>query len=246
MDTSTLAPETRRVWEFLRQQTALGGFTLIGGTALAMHIAHRISEDLDFIASTEKLPRSALNGLVRLLAAAGFSVERDDDPRRYDEFLIAGMELHDSQQNFVVDGVKLNIFTPLPDLAGLVAPSSAPLPMVATLDELFRTKALAASNRSASRDWLDLHVLLTRHGYTLADFVDAFHRSPGIHHPAHAVSRAFDNLCRGKISGLDPGYEALLADAPSIEELAEFFRQMRGAYEAQAAEQAFKQRGPRP
>ena len=59
MDTSKLAPETRRVWEFLSAQPALGGFILIGGTALTMHIGHRISEDLDFITVAHKLPRAA-------------------------------------------------------------------------------------------------------------------------------------------------------------------------------------------
>ncbi len=56
MDTSGLAPETRSVWERLAGDHALGGVVLIGGSALTMHIAHRISEDLDFIIHSAKLP----------------------------------------------------------------------------------------------------------------------------------------------------------------------------------------------
>jgi hypothetical protein len=95
VDTSKLAPETRRVWEFLSSLPALGGFVLIGGTALAMHIAHRVSEDLDFIIVGNKLPRAALNGLVMILERDGFIVERDDDQAAYEEFF-TGAVSHES------------------------------------------------------------------------------------------------------------------------------------------------------
>ena len=42
-----LPVETERVWEFLKEQPALAGFVLIGGTALAPRIGHRRTEDLD-------------------------------------------------------------------------------------------------------------------------------------------------------------------------------------------------------
>jgi predicted MFS family arabinose efflux permease len=37
------------------------------------------------------------------------------------------------------------------------------------LPELFRTKALAAANRSVSRDWIDLYVLCKEHGFTTTE-----------------------------------------------------------------------------
>lgn len=241
MDTSKLAPETRRVWTFLSAQTALGGFLLIGGTALTMRIGHRTSEDLDFICFTFKLPRANLNALVTLLERGGFVVTRDDDQTLYEEFLIAGESLHDHQQNFLIDGVKVNIFSPDPDLAGMIETKSAPLPQVATLDELFRTKALAAANRTLSRDWIDLFVLFQRHGFTLADFHNAFLR-PGVHDPASRIARAFQNLCRGAMSLTDPGYETLMADAPSLKEVAAYFAVMRDEYETAQSAERFRRR----
>jgi hypothetical protein len=240
VDTSKLAPETRPVWEFLSAQPALGGFILIGGTALAMHIGHRVSEDLDFITISQKLPRAALDALVMLLEHGGFSVVRDDDPAIYDEFLIAGQSLHDYQQNFLFNGVKVNFFTPNPDLAGLVEPSSDPLVRVASLPELFRTKALAAANRSISRDWIDLYVLCKEHGFTTADFHQAFHR-PGIHDPPQRMARAFQNLCRGATSITDPGYETLMPDAPSLADVSQFFVRMRDEYETRQAREMFRE-----
>ncbi len=238
VDTSKLAAETRRVWEFLSAQPALGGFILIGGTALTMQIGHRVSEDLDFITIAPKLPRAALNALVQILERSGFTVVRDDDPIVYDEFLIAGMSLHDHQQNFLIDGVKVNIFTPNPDLAGMVEPSSAPLVQVASVAELFRTKALAAANRIASRDWVDLFVLFNQHGFTLADLRRSF-QHPGIHDPEQRLATAFQNLCRGVTTVTDPGYDTLLPNSPSLGELVKYFIAMRNEYEIQRARDGF-------
>ena len=42
-----LPPETEQVWHFLKQQPALAGFVLLGVSALALRIGHRLSEDLD-------------------------------------------------------------------------------------------------------------------------------------------------------------------------------------------------------
>jgi hypothetical protein len=45
---------------------------------------------------------------------------------------------------------------------------------VASIAELFRLKAIAASEKRLSRDWIDLYYLSTEHGFTLADFQQAF------------------------------------------------------------------------
>ena len=241
VDTSKLATETRRVWEFLSAQPSLGGFILIGGSALTLQIGHRVSEDLDLIIIAPKLPREALDVLVRVLELGRFAVVRDDDPAAYDEFIVAGMSLHDYQQNFLIDGVKVNIFTPNADLAGMVEPSSAPLVHVASVPELFRTKALAAANRSVSRDWIDLYVLFKQHDFSLADFHNAFQQS-GIPDPAQRIARAFQNLCRCVMSATDPGYETLFSDSPPLSDLAEFFTAMRNEYEIQMAREGFRGR----
>ncbi len=238
VDTSKLAPETRRVWERLATDPALGGFVLIGGTALTMHIAHRISEDLDFIIHTVKLPRTALGTLIRQLEQEGFAVARNDDQAAYEEFLIDGLSLHDYQQDFLVNRVKVSFIAPSAEIAGMVAPSNRPIAHVASLDELFRTKALAAANRMASRDWIDLYVLITKYGFTLSDFQAAF-QCEAIRDPAAKLSHAFQNLCRGIVSAADPGFETLMPDQPSLAEIAAFFSSIRDEYEAGEARKAF-------
>ncbi len=50
-----LPPDTQEVWNFLKEQPALAGFILIGGSGLALRIEHRLSEDLD-LACCESRP----------------------------------------------------------------------------------------------------------------------------------------------------------------------------------------------
>jgi hypothetical protein len=105
-----------------------------------MHIGHRLSEDLDFAIAAPRLPRLALDGLIRILQVQGWSVARNDAEASYDEFLNAGMSLHDYQQDFLVNGVKLTFFTADADLAAAIEATAHPTPRVASLPELFRTK----------------------------------------------------------------------------------------------------------
>ncbi|MCW5557579.1 MAG: nucleotidyl transferase AbiEii/AbiGii toxin family protein, partial [Verrucomicrobiae bacterium] len=67
-----LPPETERIWQFLRDQPFLRGFVLIGGTALALRLAHRISEDLDLIHPGPRLPRGSLALLTSEAERQGF------------------------------------------------------------------------------------------------------------------------------------------------------------------------------
>ena len=60
-----LPPVTERVWIFLKEQPAQAGFVLVGGSALALRIRHRVSEDLDLACLDPHLPRTRLEALCR-------------------------------------------------------------------------------------------------------------------------------------------------------------------------------------
>ncbi len=45
---------------------------------------------------------------------------------------------------------------------------------IATLTELFKAKSLVSAVRSKTRDWIDLYLLLRKHGFTLRDYREAF------------------------------------------------------------------------
>ena len=81
------------------------------------------------------------------------------------------MELAEYQQNYLIDDSVKVQFVRLDNaktchLQGLPEQTLR----VASMDELFATKAFACSERTKSRDPFDLYILMTRHGYTMADF----------------------------------------------------------------------------
>ena len=58
-----LRSNTQKVWDDISQSPHLGGFVLIGGTALTLQIHHRLSEDIDLIwpVANGRLPRRAID-----------------------------------------------------------------------------------------------------------------------------------------------------------------------------------------
>lgn len=233
----SLPPETERLWAFAREQSALGGFVLIGGTALAIHLGHRVSEDLDFAWVEPRLPRTRLEAFRRVAAEAGFLLQPHDDPAALDEFSIAGMELHDYQQDYLVNAkVKLSFFTadePLSRVLG--TPATIDVPVIASLSQLFKSKCLVTASRSKTRDWLDLYLLMRDHGFSIHDYAAAF-REAGI--PGY-LDTGLARLCSGRPSAHDEGWQHLLDHAPSLEEMRDYFIAQRDFLESDAAARAF-------
>ena len=55
---------TQKNFARLKDDPRLAAFTLVGGTALALQIGHRFSEDLDFNIFGQKLPTSAIASVI--------------------------------------------------------------------------------------------------------------------------------------------------------------------------------------
>lgn len=236
-------PDTERVWRYLRDQPGLGGFVLIGGSALALHLGHRLSEDLDFVWLEPKLPVARLAALTRAAAQAGFRFQPQPDPAATEEFLQAGMELADYQQDMLVDGtVKVTFFAADAPLRAVLEPAAAGTPRVAGLDELFRAKSLLSAARARTRDWFDLFILMRDRGFSLADYHAAFERA--------GIPQQFDlgisRLCSGRPAVADEGFAQLSPDAPTVTELRDFFVQQRDAFERQSARATRAERPPLP
>jgi len=213
-----LPPATRVLWRQLENEEALRGFILVGGSALSLRIGHRLSEDLDFAFSATKLPIGQLAALRRKFP--GWTP--NDNPAAYDEFLNAGMSLHDFQQDYLTEeNVKITFFAEERDAWNLLTSGSESGPRVAELDEIFALKSLVCAKRSNARDWFDLYTLIQNHGFTLHEFQKAFEKSKRLKN----LDMAFQRLCSGKPSESDPGFEGLLPNPPSVEELAAFFKE---------------------
>jgi hypothetical protein len=170
-----LPPSTERIWSFLKEQPALAGFVLISGTALALRINHRRSDDLDLVWLDRHLPSARLEVLLGVLSQAGLEFQRDEDEAAILQFAEAGLDLRNFQQNFLtVDAVKVSFFVPDRSVTKVLGHRPEPRIRVATLPELFKTKCLVSAMRSKTRDWFDLYLLLRHHGFSFEDFHKAF------------------------------------------------------------------------
>lgn len=230
-----LRPDTQTLWNILQAEKGLGGFILIGGTALSMHLNHRLSEDLDFAFDGPKLPRPRIEALKRRLGARGWRFAPNDPIAALQEFEDTGLDLHDYQQNHIVgERVKLTFVAPEHEVRVQLLAAAPDHVRVASLEEIFRLKCIACANRSKTRDWLDLYLLL-RGGY----FQPIDMRAP---FAAAGVIQKFDiamqRLCSGKPEAGDEGYESLLAKPPSVTQMRDYFLDIRNQIERAVARRA--------
>lgn len=235
-----LPPATEKVWSFLKEQPALAGFVLVGGSALALRIKHRQSEDLDLVWTERRLPRARLEALCLVAAAKGFDFQRQDDEATLQEFAEAGLALHDYQQNYLVkQQVKVSFFAPEAAMIKLLDGQPERTVRVATLSELFKTKALVSASRSKTRDWVDLYLLLREHGFTLRDYHNVF-EDAGV-----PVQRdiGLGRLCSGVPQRDDEGYAHLLPNPPTLEQMKAYFTAQRDKLEVELAAQAARRGG---
>lgn len=240
MDTSKLPDSTRQLWERLQHEPMLSGFVLIGGTALTLRIGHRISEDLDFAYLGELLPVQRIQLLVRMLNQEGYAWRMNQDIAAEQDFINSGLVLEEHQQNYVVATRNGNVKVSLVRFDNAITSrlsGSATAPIrLATLDEAFKTKTLVCAERSRTRDWFDLYVLMTRHGYDAADFHRTFTESGSKNHFDIATMRLRSCIP----AKTDEGYVHLLETAPTLEQMREFFNRIFDQLEIDLSASAFR------
>lgn len=240
-ETTKLPPDTRAAWEALQDLPEMHGFVLIGGTALTLRLGHRISEDLDFAYHGKKLPRRRVLRIVQRMAERGQSMDPHPNPLDEEEFLDAGLELADYHQDYVVNAaVKVTFVTLDPPANQVLAGGSNDGLRIASLDEIFALKSLVCAERSKTRDWFDLHYLMSGHGFTIDDFYHVFLRCD--------ARAKFDNAQHRLRSGRpqlgDEGYAYLLERAPSLDEIRSFFAEQLDGLEIRLAKRALSARHP--
>lgn len=172
----------------LKDDRRLAGFTLVGGTALALQIGHRVSEDLDFNIFGQKLPIKAIDELLDELAADGATIESLITSEQKVRFKInTSLNLDHYVQDYLIDGAKVTFHSrnendrPRAQIDFLqstpkVAVSAGGFDVLG-VDGLLVMKSIVVYDRVKSRDIYDLMVLTRDHGYTLDDVfaaIDAY------------------------------------------------------------------------
>lgn len=220
-----MPPSTARLFPVLSVEPEIRDFYLIGGTALALHLGHRLSEDLDFITTAPTLPRERIDRVIAKLRANHLSVQRNDSDAAYDDFQNAGMALHDYSQNFIVaDACKLTFFAADEHHRKLLTSDLREAgPTVASLSELRDLKAIVCASRSSSRDWLDLYTLAKQDELDLCRWKLAFEKA-GM--TANHFETALTRIRSGTLPSTDPGFASLLPNPPTIQEITSFLMQV--------------------
>lgn len=165
----TLDPPARIVFQQLGREPIVSAFFLAGGSALALHLGHRISIDLDFFSRQEySMPQL----LARLQALGRLSIASQNSDTLVGE----------------LNGVKLSFFTyPYPLLDDLVMCEGIQL---ASLLDIALMKIAAIAQRGKKRDFVDLY-FLCQQSLTLDGLLrDMPRKFPNIDYPSYHLLRA--------------------------------------------------------
>lgn len=229
---------TRRVIARLADETALAGFCLVGGTALALQAGHRRSLDVDLVSFSRVLDKNGLFRAMRTLGAELITPQSAISAAK-----INGLDLLARVQDYVLDGVKVQCFT---DPAGqryasgirAVEGWSFGLMDAATL---FEMKSALLLKRAKSRDYFDL-MWFCRQGKTLEDIIRAAQAADDAPDTATLVEHKLLGLIPADADdeGLDPvGVNVSVADIYG------FFEAQVQSREVQQAREIFELQGKR-
>ena len=148
---------TSRAGELLSALAKFSGikdFYLVGGTALALQIGHRISVDLDWFAQ-KPLPKNLLSSLKKLFPGRKILV----DVLKTEELTVR------------IDGVQITfLHYPFPWADKPVKGSGFKL---ASIKQIAVMKAQTINRRAAFKDYVDLYFIVRDHGVTLQEIIRA-------------------------------------------------------------------------
>jgi hypothetical protein len=238
-----LRPEAAQLFDLLACAPEMAGLTLMGGTALALQIGHRISLDFDFAVFVDKLPTARLDGLASRLKSEGHQCMLITSPDAISTFKInTGKRLLDYARDYVIDGVKTTFFahgkTPRQrDYYRQAATLDIPEIQFAILaaQALKAAKTLVLADRVRSRDLYDLYTLMRDHGYTLDELFATVKELGVVDDPEH-----YKAVMRGEIplDKDDEGLEPVEVTA-TIETVYAHFQRWLAEYETERAHRYF-------
>ena len=153
-----LGEAQRRAWEKVAQIAHSRGGVLMGGTAVAVHLRHRFSADLD-IMTLQPCP----GALVAMQLGRSFAN-------------FHAIDVSDNSCRAIVDGVRVDVFKAprrisvgphgMRRVADNIEVCGMP---VGSLPDLLATKLEIIRFRSKLRDYIDLYAIDTLSGYSLED-----------------------------------------------------------------------------
>jgi len=202
-------------------------FVLIGGTALSIHLKHRLSKDLDFmLIQKNNLPK---NDILKF-AAKHNAVSMPFDTYEQQKMLNEGGNIDDYQQRYKINGVKIKFIINLGNiLEQNIVNSNNKIHYknniyIASINSIFEMKSLLLMDRNKIRDLFDLYILLEKYDYTIKDILDTI-KKYRITYTDEDILRWIENKNYSEIETTDEGLDGLISQPPSKKELINYFSQ---------------------
>lgn len=145
---------TKQAAKFFPKFSQFKDFYLVGGTALALQIGHRISVDFDFF-SEKELPIYLLQKVRRVFPGVEVKVSYKEARQ---------------QMTFLLGGIKTTFFYyPYPIIKPLKKYKNIP---IASVEEIAAMKAFAIGKRLSYKDYIDWYFLLSEKHINLQQVIE--------------------------------------------------------------------------
>ncbi len=190
---SALTEDALHLFDVLASSPELQGLTLIGGTALALQINHRISLDFDFASFEEKIPIRKIDPLVNQLKADGHRVNELTDTTAVSQFKInTGENLREYVRDYVINNIKVTFFAhgknheqrQYYNNAAKIQKTLMSFNILG-IDGLKVAKTLVLADRARSRDLFDLMILVRDHSFSIEKLIEIVKQMGHIDDPEH-------------------------------------------------------------
>lgn len=242
-----LPEATARLFEAIKPLENIGDFLLVGGSALALRLHHRMSADLDFM-TTGKLNGPVIHGILGQLRDRGYKVTRIIDPIAHLGFEIEGFDIADYAMDWRVGGVKLSFFAKRLESAkaqrelesrliadGLPGVDTGHI-KVASEASVFALKAQVLCERVTSRDLFDLKTLIATGRYDMSALLREAEALGG------NVDLVKERLVHGRLRTDDPPVNTMNGEPCDVGALRAWFVQQVNAYERDQAMRLYRER----
>ncbi len=200
-------------------------FVLIGGTALSIHLKHRLSEDLDFmLLKKNRLPE---NDIIRFVAKYNATFI----PFNYyeqEKMINEGGNINDYQQRYKIDGVKIEFIINLGNILEQdIVNNNNKVHYknniyIASINSIFEMKSLLLMDRNKIRDLFDLYILLEKYNYTIKDVLNTI-KKYRITYTDEDILRWIENKKSDEKDTTDESLDGLTKQPPSKKELINYF-----------------------
>ncbi len=237
--TSVLTDEAKLLFKTLSSSSELEGLTLIGGTALALQIKHRISLDFDFATFEKEIPIYKIDTFISRLKTEGWSINEIVDTSKTSQFKInTGLNLRNFARDYVVNGIKLTFFAHGKNDKQREYYSQSNKTQsekmnfsIIGIDGLKASKILVLADRVTSRDLYDLMFLIKNYSFTIGEAFNLVKQIGHLDDVEHyrAVMTGIIPLDKS-----DPGLLAVNVGV-TISEIYEYFENLFESYDIEQA-----------